>query len=169
MSLPRSKRDEAGQSPEPLRDSGIGPDSRAQFRLWWASATPQLILYLHRPRAQTDRPCVACNTIVTKVIVIKRDRGWRSALSLTVTKLNAFEATSHVPRDKIEAWKPGKTELKNEELALAAINLAEQDIARREEEEPEHAKEEDHKEAKNMLENITDMLADPSKLLGYFS
>ena len=82
---------------------------------------------------------------------------------------NAFEATSHVPRDKIEAWKPGKTELKNEELALAAINLAEQDIARREEEEPEHAKEEDHKEAKNMLENVTDMLADPSKLLGYFS
>ena len=32
VSLPRSRRDEAGQSPKPLRDSGIGPDSRAQVR-----------------------------------------------------------------------------------------------------------------------------------------
>jgi hypothetical protein len=30
LSLPRSQGAEAGQSPKPLRDSGIGPDSRAR-------------------------------------------------------------------------------------------------------------------------------------------
>jgi hypothetical protein len=96
VSLPRSRRDEAGQSPKPLRDSGIGPDSRAQFRPREAPATPQLIYFRHRPKARTDRPCDGPAGLGgSKLSQSQESSAARAAMGLVGTPVSARAAGQH--------------------------------------------------------------------------